>query len=420
MSLNLNESFTAVPGFRASGIYCGLRKTTAPDLALIVSDRPCAAAALFTRNLVQAAPVLYDRALLDHDRQHVRAVVINAGIANACTGKQGLRDAEATADLTRQALDLPDDDSVFVMSTGVIGKMLDMTKIAAGVAEAGRQLQTTGWPAVARAIMTTDTHPKMASVRYVPPGSDTTVTVAGVAKGAGMIHPDMATMLAVIATDAAVAPRAEPAEAPDLLHEALRRANQVSFSCITVDGDTSTNDTVLLLANGASGLPEIREQTGPAYTAFCEAVTLVCQSLARQIAWDGEGATKHITIRVSGAPDFDAARQVGRTVASSPLVKTALYGHDANWGRILGAAGRAGVAFDPERLSLTIGQPNQSPLELVRDGQPYHVDEERASQIVSRDEIVLHLDLGAGSAEATIWTCDLSHEYVSINAEYRT
>jgi len=298
------------------------------------------------------------------------------------------------------------------MSTGVIGAPLDVHKIETGVETATAQLRPDGWPIAARAIMTTDTQPKMASVRYTPPGSDTAVTVAGIAKGAGMIHPDMATMLAIVATDAAVT--------PPLLQEALRRANETSFRCITVDGDTSTNDTVLLLANGVCGLPEIREATGAAYALFTKAVTLICQSLARQIAWDGEGATKRVTVRVSGAPDFKAARRVGRTVASSPLVKTALYGNDANWGRVLGAAGRAGVPFDPARLRLTIGQPSQPPLELVRNGQPHDVDEERAAQIVAHEEIVLHLDLGVGTAEATIWTCDLSHEYVSINAEYRT
>jgi len=389
-----------------------LRKTTAPDLALIASDRPCSAAALFTRNLVQAAPVLYDRALLSRSNRQAQAVVMNAGIANACTGEQGLRDAETTASLVRRALALPHEDAVLVLSTGVIGAPLDMDKIATGVGTATAQLQPDGWPSAAQAIMTTDTHPKMASVRYTPPGSDTAVTVAGIAKGAGMIHPDMATMLAVMATDAAVA--------PPLLQEALRRANQTSFRCITVDGDTSTNDTVLLLANGVCGLPEIRDTTDAAYAPFMEAVTLLCQNLARQIAWDGEGATKQITIRVTGAPDFEAARRVGRTIASSPLVKTALYGNDANWGRVLGAAGRAGVPFDPARLRLAIGQPAQPSLELVRNGQPRDVDEERAAQIIAQKEVALHLDLGAGTAEATIWTCDLSHEYISVNAEYRT
>jgi len=410
--MKAQESLHAIPGFRASGIYCGLRKTNAPDLALVVSDRPCSTAALFTQNLVQAAPVRYDRALLARNSRQVRAVLVNAGIANACTGEQGLRDAETTAGLVRQALALPHEDSVFVMSTGVIGAPLDMDKLAEGIGPAVAQLQPDGWPIAARAIMTTDTRPKMASVRYTPPGSDAAVTVAGIAKGAGMIHPDMATMLAIVATDAAVT--------PPLLQEALRRANQTSFRCITVDGDTSTNDTVLLLANGVCGLPEIQEATGAAYALFTEAVTLICQSLARQIAWDGEGATKRVTVHVTGAPDFEAARRVGRTIASSPLVKTAFYGNDANWGRVLAAAGRAGVPFDPARLRLAISQPAQTPLELVRHGRPHDVDAARAAQIIGGKEIVLHLDLGAGTAEASIWTCDFSHDYVSINAEYRT
>jgi len=361
---------------------------------------------------VQAAPVLFDKALLSSNRGQVQAVVINAAIANACTGEQGMRDAEETARLTRQALTLPDDDAVFVMSTGVIGVRLDMDKVATGVKQAAQRLARDGWPAAAQAIMTTDTRPKMAIARYGRPHSETPITVAGIAKGAGMIHPDMATMLAVIASDATVGPR--------LLREALRRANQVSFRCLTVDGDTSTNDTVIALANGAAGATPMRDPADPAFAAFCEAVTRVCQSLAQQIAWDGEGATKRVTVWVTGARDSDSARRVGRTIASSPLAKTALYGCDANWGRVLAAAGRAGVPFDPARLSLSIGQPGQAPLELVRHSQPCQADEDRAHEIVSGKEILLHLDLGTGPDEATVWTCDLSHEYVSINAEYRT
>lgn len=409
----IEETFSTVPGYRACGVACGLRKLEGdPDLALIVSDGPCSAAALFTRSLVQAAPVLFDKGLLSRNRGQAQAVVINAAVANACTGEQGLRDAEETARLTRQALALPDDDAVFVMSTGVIGEWLDTGKIATGVARAAEHLARDGWPVAAQAIMTTDTRPKMAIARYGQPHSDTPITVAGIAKGAGMIHPDVATMLAVIASDAAVEPR--------LLREALRRANQVSFRCLTVDGDTSTNDTVLALANGAAGASPIRDPADPAFAAFCEAVARVCQSLAQQIAWDGEGATKRVTVWVTGARDSDSARRVGRTIASSPLVKTALYGCDANWGRVLAAAGRAGVPFDPARLGLSIGQPGQAPLQLVRRGQPCAADEDRAQKIVSGEEVVLHLDLGVGSDEATVWTCDLSHEYVSINAEYRT
>jgi glutamate N-acetyltransferase/amino-acid N-acetyltransferase len=410
--MSVAEGFEVVAGYRASGVYCGLRDTGEPDLALIASDVPCVAAAVFTRNRVQAAPVLFDRALLSRGGQQVQAVVINAANANACTGDRGLRDAEATARLVRQALALPHEDSVFVMSTGVIGKRLDMGAVTAGVRKAARTLRSDGWRDAARAIMTTDTRPKMAFVRYRAPTAAAEVTVAGIAKGAGMIHPDMATMLAVIATDAAVASRP--------LQHALRQANRVSFNCISVDGDTSTNDTVVLLANGAGDAPLIAEPLGGEYAAFTDAVTQVCQSLARQIAWDGEGATKRITIRVTGAPDFEAARRVGRVIASSPLVKTAIYGHDANWGRVIAAAGRAGVAFDPHRLALSMAHPGGRPLTVVRNGQADEVDDARAQQIVAQKDIVLHLDLAAGTAEATVWTCDLSHDYVSINAEYRT
>jgi len=406
------EDFESVAGYRASGVHCGLRGTGDPDLALIASDVACVAAAVFTRNRVQAAPVLFDRALLSRGGQQVRAVVINAANANACTGDPGLQDAETTARLVRDALALPGEDAVLVMSTGVIGKRLDMGAVSAGVTQAVRTLRPHGWPDAARAIMTTDTRPKMALLRYRSPTAAAEVTVAGIAKGAGMIHPDMATMLAVIVTDAAVASRP--------LYDALRQSNRVSFSCISVDGDTSTNDTVVVLANGVGDTPPITTSLGEEYAAFSDALAQVCQSLARQIAWDGEGATKRVTIRVTGAPDFEAARRVGRVIASSPLVKTAIYGHDANWGRVVAAAGRAGVALDPHRLALSIANPGEQPLALVQDGHADEIDEARAQQIIAQEDIVLHLDIAAGTAEATVWTCDLSHDYVSINAEYRT
>jgi glutamate N-acetyltransferase / amino-acid N-acetyltransferase len=401
-------------GFSFAGVACGLKKTGDPDLALIASDRPCAAAATFTRNRFPAAPVLYDRALLAENAGGLRAVAINAGVANACTGTPGLDDAAAMARAAEQALRLPARSCV-VMSTGVIGPRLPMEKIAAGIQAAAAALAGEGWEAAARAIMTTDTRPKTAFRRA---GG---CTLFGMAKGAGMIHPDMATMLSVVVTDAVVT---DAAVAPDALGAMLRTAVDASFNCISVDGDTSTNDTVLVLANGAAGAVD------PG--AFAAALTELCADLAQQIVRDGEGATKFITIRVDGAASDADARLAAKAVANSPLVKTAFYGGDANWGRILAAVGYSGAAVDPARAGLWIaagtgadptpasGDHPGSPLQLVGGGQPLDYAESAAGAIFAGTEIAVTVDLGLGAGQATVWTCDLSHEYVSINGHYRT
>ncbi|MDQ7030105.1 MAG: bifunctional glutamate N-acetyltransferase/amino-acid acetyltransferase ArgJ [Ardenticatenia bacterium] len=396
---------TDVPGFRAAGVHAGLKPHGALDVALVVSERPCVAAATFTQNVVKAAPVLYDQALLAGNRTAIWAVVINSKNANAVTGPQGLRDAERMAELTAEVLALPPGAGVFVMSTGVIGVPLPMNKVERGIRLAAQSLSPNGGADAARAIMTTDTRPKHAGLTVDVAGAR--VTVAGMGKGAGMIHPDMATMLAVITTDVAITPQA--------LDVALRYAVERSFNCITVDGDTSTNDTCLVLANGLAGHEPIQQAGGHAFITFRDALTAVCQDLARQIAFDGEGATKRVTITVSNAGSFEAARQVGRTIATSPLVKTALFGNDANWGRVLAAAGRAGVSFDPTRTTLWFGE-----LQVLHRGLPVPFDERRALDILSRPDISITLDLGGPPGQATVWTCDLSHEYVTINAEYRT
>jgi len=413
-------------GFSFAGIACGLKKTGEPDLALIVSDRPCAAAATFTLNRFPAAPVLYDRALAAENPAGLRAVAVNAGIANACTGAQGLEDSAAMAQAAEQSLRLPA-RSCAVMSTGVIGPRLPMEKIEAGIRAAAAALAEEGWEAAARAIMTTDTRPKTAFRRA---GG---CTLFGMAKGAGMIHPDMATMLSVVVTDAAIEPAA--------LEGTLRAAVDASFNCISVDGDTSTNDTVLVLANGAAGSAEP--------TAFAEALIDLCTDLAQQIVRDGEGATKFITIRIQGAASDADARLAAKAVANSPLVKTAFYGSDANWGRILAAVGYSGATVDPARAALWIAagrgeaslarlagddrgvsrepsagvqQPggDASPLQLVRGGQPLDYAEADAGVLFAGPEITVTVDLGLGAGRATVWTCDLSHEYVSINGHYRT
>lgn len=375
-------------------------------MALVVSDRPCVAAGTFTRNLVRAAPVLYDEALLRQNPTGIRAVAINAKNANAVTGEQGLRDAAEMARLTEEAAQLPS-GSALVMSTGVIGVPLPMPIIARGLRLAAEALGDSPEDArqASEAIMTTDTRPKRAARRVTLGG--TTVTLAGMAKGAGMIHPDMATMLGLIVTDAAIA--WEP------LRAALRHAVERSYHCISVDGDTSTNDTQLVLANGAAGNPLVDSTEHPDFGTFQEALVEVCVSLAQQIAFDGEGATKHVTIEVRGARTFEEARTIGRTIATSPLVKTALFGRDANWGRVLAAAGRAGVPFDPARASLWFG-----PLQLLRAGAPVGVDEARALAILSEQAIALTLELGEGEGRAEVWTCDFSFDYVGVNAEYRT
>jgi glutamate N-acetyltransferase/amino-acid N-acetyltransferase len=403
-------------GFKFAGVACGLKKTGASDLALIVSDRPCSAAAVFTRNAFPAAPVLYDRGLIAENASGLRAVAINAGCANACTGDAGLADAAGMAALAEKALGLPS-RACAVMSTGVIGPRLPMDRIAAGVQQAVVELQADGWDAASRAIMTTDTRPKTA-FRQVGGA-----TLFGMAKGAGMIHPNMATMLSVIVTDAAVEPAA--------LGEMLRKAVDVSFNCISVDGDMSTNDTVLVLANGASGRK--LEAGSSALSAFASAFTSLCTDLAQQIVRDGEGATRFITVQVGGAASDADARLAAKAVANSPLVKTAFYGGDANWGRILAAVGYSGATVEPVKADLWIaagaghgdtetrGRGDAAhALQLVRAGQPIPYSEDDASAIFAGAEITVTVDLGLGDGQVTFWTCDLSHDYVDINGHYRT
>jgi glutamate N-acetyltransferase / amino-acid N-acetyltransferase len=400
-------------GFTFAGVAAGIKKTGASDLALIVSDRPCSAAATFTRNAFPAAPVLYDRALVAENAAGLCAVAINAGCANACTGEAGLADAEAMACLAETALGLPP-RSAAVMSTGVIGPRLPMDKIAAGIQQAAGQLSPDGWDAAAHAIMTTDTRPKTA---FREAGG---ARIFGMCKGAGMIHPNMATMLATVVTDATIE--------PVLLAELLSQAVDVSFNCISVVGDMSTNDTVLLLANGAAGSK--LEAGSSQLSAFASALTSLCTDLAQQIVRDGEGATKFITIRVEGAVSAAEARTAAKAVANSPLVKTAFYGGDANWGRILAAVGYSGAVVEPTRADLWIAagtghgdtetRGHGDPLQLVRAGQPLQYSEEAASTIFAGPEITVTVKLGLGAGQATVWTCDLSHDYVSINGHYRT
>ncbi len=383
-------------GYRYSSTYAGIRKEKKDDLALIFSEQPASAAAMFTRNRVQAAPVLCDKELLAKNTSTLRAVVANSGCANACTGDAGLADAQAMAIAAAQALGCRA-DQVLVLSTGVIGKRLDIAKVREGIANAAPRLAALGGAAAARAIMTTDTRPKVA--QFVSPR----FAIGGMCKGAGMIHPNMATMLAVITTDAGVSAAR--------LDRALHTAVAKSFNRISVDGDMSTNDTVLVLANGTSGF-EIGES---GIGEFTEGLTTVATSLAKQIARDGEGATKFVEINVTGATDEAGAVCVARAIANSPLVKTALYGSDANWGRVVAAAGYSGIPVDPNKMALWFGDVN-----VFAKGMPTDFDEADSTRAIAGKEIVLRLDLGMGKASAIVWTCDLSHDYVTINGKYRT
>ncbi len=390
-----------VKGYSAAGVSCGLKPDGKKDLALIVGERPCTVAGVFTTNRVKAAPVLYDMLTIGAGKP-VRAVVANAGNANACTGEQGMSNVRAMADQTARVVGCTPDE-VLVLSTGVIGVQMPMDKVLPGIQAAAQALAAEGWDAAAHAIMTTDTRPKIVSLT-----SHRGYTITGIAKGAGMIAPNMATMLAVIVTDAQATRRC--------LHNALMESVNVSFNRIVVDGDMSTNDTVLLLANGASGVAVDGSEV-----EFGSLLRSVCVTLAQAIVRDGEGATKFVTVEVTGAPDQASALAVARSIATSPLCKTAFYGNDPNWGRIVCAAGYSGAAVEPDRLTLELADANGgAKVRLVVGGQPADYDENAAIALMQGPEWSIHLDLGLGGASSTVWTCDLSPEYVSINGHYRT
>ena len=396
---------TAPKGFKASGVKAGIKKSGKEDVAIIYSEVPAAVAAVFTTNKMAAAPVQVSRRAVE--KGLARAIVINSGCANACTGQQGMVDAQAMVHMTAGALGVQDAE-VLVASTGVIGQLLPMGKVAEGIREAARTLSNGGGQGheqALQAIMTTDTFPKSCGYTFSLGGK--TVTMAGMAKGAGMIHPNMATMLSFVTTDAAVAPA--------VLKQALQDAVNLSFNMITVDGDTSTNDMLSVLANGQAGNSVIEKAEGTDYDVFFAALKKVCIELAQLVVRDGEGATKFLEITVNGADSFDGAKQAAMAIAKSPLVKTAFFGQDPNWGRILCAAGYSGAAADPEKTSLAIGG-----IPIVVDGQGAAYDEPALKQVMAAKDIVVTVDLGVGNASATVWTCDFSYEYVKINGEYHT
>jgi len=395
---------TAAKGFSAAGVPCGIKtKRNAPDLGLLLSDRPCVIAGLFTSIKAPAAPVQWDRALCR--RSIARAVVVNSGNANACTGERGDRDAAGMAIAAADSLGL-DPDQVAVASTGIIGRPMPMDNVVAGILDAADRLSPdpAGAAAFAHAIMTTDTVEKTLAVRTVI--GRRLVSLGGSCKGAGMISPNLATMLAFLTTDAAVSPA--------MLRRALKAAVARSFNCITVDGDMSTNDTLLLLANGAAGNPRI-DRPGRAFDQFAAALEFVCVRLAKSIVRDGEGATRFVEIRVTGARSDKDARTVARAIANSPLVKCAVHGGDPNWGRIVCRAAGCGAAFDPAKTRLRLG----GALAYSR-GLPARTSLDRLQAAMKEKDVDIALDLGLGRGTATMWTCDLSRDYVKINADYHT
>ncbi|KAK3172721.1 hypothetical protein OEA41_006045 [Lepraria neglecta] len=415
-------------GFLVSGIHVGVKPSnkTLPDLTIISSEVPASAAAVFTKNKFQAAPVTVSRETLQkRSGKGIRAIIINSGCANAVTGKGGLEDANSmAAAVDKQYSENTDQvSSTLVMSTGVIGQRLPIQKIISAVPKAFENLDNThqSWLTIARAICTTDTFPKLLSTTFTLPSSPgTTYSLAGITKGAGMIHPNMATLLGILCTDA-------PIHA-STLQPLLTHAVDRSFNAISIDGDTSTNDTVALLANGAAGGQPIESPKSEDGIAMQEILTSFTQQLSQLVVRDGEGATKFVQIRVINSPSFADARLIASTIARSPLVKCALYGKDANWGRILCAIGYTqGLSQDaviPEQTSVSfVPTDGTEPLKLLFDGEPESVDEIRASQILAEEDLEILVDLGKGGGrehEASYWTCDFSHEYVTINGDYRT
>jgi len=392
---------TAPKGFRAAGMYCGIRKVK-KDIAMIVSDVPATSAGVFTLNKTQAACVLVDKIQLKRSPL-CSAVVVNSGNANACTGERGLNDTWDMVKATAKALQVPE-EHVMVSSTGVIGQYMPMEKVLPAIAELAGKVSRNGNGDAAEAIMTTDTFAKEAAVHFTL--GKKVVTIGGTAKGSGMIAPNMATMLAFVTTDVAIS--------QELLSKALRAANNRSFNRITVDGDMSTNDMVLVMANGVAGNEPLTEHSEE-YQLFVAALEYVLIKLAKMIAKDGEGATKLIEIMVKGAKSEDEAAQAARAVANSNLVKTAIHGADANWGRILAAVGYSGIDFNPDDVEIAFGE-----LPILKKNYEIVLDEEKAKAILEKDSVNIVVDLNQGTQFARFWTCDLTKEYVHINASYRS
>lgn len=404
----IDGGVTAAKGFKAAGMHAGIKKGTKKDMAMIVSSAPCMAAGTFTTNLVKAAPVKWDQHVV-YEHGEARAVVVNSGIANACTGAEGYGYCEETAKAAAEALGI-DKDEVLVASTGVIGKQLPIDTIKKGVKDLSGLLLDTREAATlaAESIMTTDTVKKEVAVEVEIGGK--TVTIGGMCKGSGMIHPNMCTMLSFLMTDAAIS--------KEMLQKALSADVDDTYNMISVDGDTSTNDTVLLLANGMAGNPEITEE-GADFDKFMEALNYINTCLSKKIAGDGEGATALFEVKILGAKTKEDAVTLSKSVVTSSLTKAAIYGHDANWGRILCAMGYSGVQFDPEKVDLYF-ESRAGKLKIIENGVSTGYDEAEATKILSEDEVTAIADMKMGDATATAWGCDLTYDYVKINADYRS
>jgi glutamate N-acetyltransferase/amino-acid N-acetyltransferase len=403
----IDGGVTAAKGFKAAGVYAGIKKKR-KDMALVYSIVPAKGAGTFTTNVVKAAPVRWDMKVTK-ESPFVQAVVLNSGVANACTGVEGDINNEKMANAVADAMNIPQ-NAVYTASTGVIGKQMPIDVIIEGVKLLAADLEE-GLPAgalAAEAIMTTDTYSKECAVSFIVDGKE--IKLGGMAKGSGMIHPNMATMLGVVTTDLNIS--------KELLQEALSADVKVSFNMISVDRDTSTNDSLLILANGLAGNKEITEKNED-YNAFCKALNYVTTDLSKKMAADGEGATKLFEVEVVGAPSWEEASVLSKSIITSNLVKTAVFGNDANWGRILCAMGYSGVNFDPDKVDLFI-ESADGKLKLVENGMATDYSEEFATKILSGKEVKALADLKSGSAAATAWGCDFSYDYVKINADYRS
>ena len=404
----IDGGITAAKGFSAASTAAGIKYKDRMDMAMIYSEKPCKAAGTFTTNIVKAAPVKWDQEVVAGS-PYAQAIVVNAGIANACTGAEGYGYCLETAKAAAETLQIPE-NAVLVASTGVIGMQLPMDRITAGIRAMAPKLSDTleGGTAASKAIMTTDTVNKEVAVEFSVGGK--TVTIGGMCKGSGMIHPNMCTMLSFVTTDAAIS--------KELLQEALSQDIRDTYNMISVDGDTSTNDTVLLLANGLAGNREITEK-GEDYHTFCRALKIVNETLAKKMAGDGEGCTALFEVKIVGAETKEQARVLAKSVICSSLTKAAIFGHDANWGRILCAMGYSGARFDPERVDLYF-ESAAGKMQIIKDGVAVDYSEEQATRILSEPAVTAVADIKMGDAKATAWGCDLTFDYVRINADYRS
>ncbi len=399
---------TAAKGFQAASTAAGIKYQGRTDMAMVYSEKPCVAAGTFTTNIVKAAPVKWDQEIV-YNHPTAQVIICNSGIANACTGEEGFGYCRETAKAAAETMNV-DADSVLVASTGVIGMQLPIEKLAAGVKAMAPKLKGTleAGNEAAKAIMTTDTKEKEVAVEIELGGK--TVTIGGMCKGSGMIHPNMCTMLGFVTTDACISKR--------LLQEALSQDVQDTYNMVSVDGDTSTNDTVLLLANGMAGNPEITEKNED-YQKFCEALNYINTTLAKKIAGDGEGATALFEVKIIGAESKEQAVTLSKSVVTSSLTKAAIYGHDANWGRILCAMGYSGAQFDPEKVDLYF-ESKAGKIKIIENGVAVNYSEEEATKILSEDAVTAIADVKMGDCTATAWGCDLTYDYIKINADYRS